>query len=76
MEKNGDATKEEKIRTDNHDNMRRTADSVEDISHFLMNRGNTGMARGGQIGGPGGIDNVPIWASRGEFIMSNKAVNM
>ncbi len=34
----------------------------------------TGMATGGPIWGPGGTDNVPIWATAGEFVHSLPAV--
>lgn len=30
----------------------------------------TQFATGGEVGGPAGVDNVPIWASRGEYIVA------
>lgn len=35
-----------------------------------------GMARGGRIAGPSGIDRVPIWATDGEFVIREPAVRM
>lgn len=57
-------------------NVNEIASDVHAIAMSQTRSDGTQMARGGRIGGPGGVDNVPIWASRGEFIMSNKAVNM
>lgn len=34
----------------------------------------SGMASGGPIAGPGGIDRVPIWATAGEWVMRTAAV--
>lgn len=79
MEKNGDYTEISAYERQQLKASGDLNDMVKDMHDAMLGEGMAkvnGRANGGSIYGPGGVDNVPIWASRGEFIMSNKAVNM
>lgn len=45
------------------------------IGQFVQGLGTIpGFASGGLVGGPSGVDSVPAWLSRGEFVMNPEAV--
>ncbi len=56
-------------------NVSTTGNTGGGVGSFFKNLFGGHSYTGGQVHGPGGIDNVPMWLTNGEYVMRNKAVN-